>query len=41
MDEIDAQTKLFVDDTSLYLEIENPTDSADTLNRDIDWSKKN
>ncbi len=44
VDEIDASVKLFADDTSLYLEIDNAVESAEKLNRDIDrihqWSEK-
>ena len=44
VDDIDATIKLFADDTSIYLEVDNPRDSAEILNGDIDkihkWSEK-
>ena len=36
VDEIDASIKLFANDTSLYIEIDNAAESAKILNRDID-----
>jgi hypothetical protein len=42
--EIQSTIKLFADDTSLYLIIDNPQTTADILNRDLDqihtWSMK-
>ena len=44
INDIDASIKLFADDTSIYLEVDNPSDSAEILNRDIEkihkWSEK-
>jgi hypothetical protein len=42
--DIDAQIKLFTDDTSLYLVVDDPIETAETLNGDLDqihiWSEK-
>ena len=42
--DIDAQIKLFADDTSLYLVVDDPIETAETLNGDLDkfhiWSEK-
>ena len=41
---IDAQIKLFADDTSLYLVVDDPIETVETLNGDLDkiniWSEK-
>lgn len=41
--DIGSQIRLFADDTSLYLVVDNPMSTADTLNRDLqritDWAK--
>lgn len=41
--DIDAQIKLFADDTSLYLVVDDPMETAETLNGDLDkihiWSE--
>jgi hypothetical protein len=34
--DIDAQIKLFADDTSLYLVVDDPIETAETLNGDLD-----
>jgi hypothetical protein len=40
--DIDAQINLFADDTSLYLVVDDPIETAETLNGDLDkihiWS---
>ena len=42
--DIDAQIKLFADDTSLYLVVDDPIETAETINGDLDkihiWSEK-
>jgi hypothetical protein len=42
--EINAEIKLFTDDTSLYLIVDNPSDTAFLLNQDLNqiqrWSEK-
>ena len=42
--DIDAQIKLFADDTNLYLVVDDPIETAKTLNGDLDkihiWSEK-
>jgi hypothetical protein len=42
--DIDAQIKLFADDTSLYLVVDDPIETVATLNGDLDkihiWSEK-
>jgi hypothetical protein len=42
--DIDAQINLFADDTSLYLVVDDPIETAETLNGDLDkihiWSEK-
>ena len=42
--DIDAQIKLFADDTSLYLVVDDPIETVETLNGDLDkiniWSEK-
>jgi hypothetical protein len=42
--DIDAQIKLFADDTSLYLVVDDPIETAETLNVDLDkihiWSEE-
>ena len=42
--DIDAQIKLFADDTSLYLIVDDPIETVETLNGDLDkihnWSEK-
>jgi hypothetical protein len=42
--DIDAQINLFADDTSLYLVADDPIETAETLNGDLDkihiWSEK-
>ena len=44
VEDIQAQIKLFADDTSLYIMVDNPTETATILNDDLDkiynWSKK-
>jgi hypothetical protein len=42
--DINSSIKLFVDDTSLYIIVDDPVDAAETLNTDLskihDWSMK-
>jgi ABC-type antimicrobial peptide transport system ATPase subunit len=44
VNEINAEIKLFADDTSLYLIVDNPNDTAFLLNQDLNqlqrWSEK-
>ena len=44
VNEINAEIKLFADDTSLYLIVDNPSDTAFLLNQDLNeiqrWSEK-
>jgi hypothetical protein len=44
VNEINAEMKLFADDTSLYLIVDNPSDTAFLLNQDLNqiqrWSEK-
>jgi hypothetical protein len=44
VNEINAEIKLFADDTSLYLIVDNPNDTAFLLNQDLHqiqrWSEK-
>ncbi len=36
VEDIQAQIKLFADDTSLYIMVDNPTETAKILNDDLD-----
>jgi ABC-type antimicrobial peptide transport system ATPase subunit len=44
VNEMNAEIKLFADDTSLYLIVDNPSDTAFLLNQDLNqiqrWSEK-
>jgi hypothetical protein len=44
VNEINAEIKLFADDASLYLSVDNPNDTAFLLNQDLNqiqrWSEK-
>jgi hypothetical protein len=44
VNEINAEIKLFADDTSLYLIVDNPNDTAFLLNQDLNqiqrWTEK-
>ena len=45
MTDIQSTIKLFADDTSLYLIVDDPNETADSLNNDLtkihDWAKRN